>query len=64
MFTSSVGYTARAKHSDLLAADQEWIRTQMRRIGFSNSFTEESVKHYEPQSFATVVKLNLLGFLQ
>ena len=61
---SSVGYTARVGQSDLVAADIEWIRKKMHRIGFSNSFTEESVKYYEPQNFATVVKLNLLGFLQ
>lgn len=46
------------------ASDKEWLRKELLRIGLSKSFTEESLKHYEPKGFNTVVTLNLLGFLQ
>ncbi|WP_413557466.1 lytic murein transglycosylase [Bdellovibrio sp. HCB209] len=56
--------TAWSQTKDLVAADKEWVRTQMKRIGFSNAFTEEAAKYYEPKGFKTVVSLNLMGFLQ
>lgn len=63
IITSNVSFAARTAKPKLIAADSEWVRSQMHRIGFSNAFTEESVEHYEPKSFDKVVTLNLLGFL-
>ena len=50
--------------SNPLSGDKEWLRKELQRIGFSNSFIEESIDNYEPRGFNTVVTLNLLGFLQ
>ncbi len=58
---SSTG--AWARPVNLKAADAEWVQTKLQRLGFSNSFAEESAKYYEPKGFKSVVTLNLLGFL-
>ncbi|WP_413293505.1 lytic murein transglycosylase [Bdellovibrio sp. HCB185ZH] len=52
-----------ARPINLKAADSEWVETKLKRLGFSNSFSEESAKYYEPKGFKSVVTLNLLGFL-
>ncbi len=50
--------------SNPLNGDKVWLQTELRRIGFSNSFTNECIEKYEPKGFNTVVTLNLLGFLK
>ncbi|QLY24129.1 lytic murein transglycosylase [Bdellovibrio sp. KM01] len=55
--------SAWARPVNLKAEDSEWVETKLKRLGFSNSFSEESAKYYEPKGFKSVVKLNLLGFL-
>lgn len=54
----------KAPAAETLKPDTLWLRQELRRMGLSRAFTEESLRHYEPEGFKTVLTLNLLGFLQ
>jgi membrane-bound lytic murein transglycosylase B len=46
-----------------MTANKAWVGAELLKMGLSKSFTAEALENYEPQSFHTVVSLNLLGFL-
>ncbi|MEZ0392425.1 MAG: lytic murein transglycosylase [Pseudobdellovibrionaceae bacterium] len=54
-------------HAELerpLSPDKLWIQKELKKRGFPKKFIQEALNSYEEQGFETVVKLNLLGFLQ
>lgn len=46
-----------------MVADKVWVGQELKRMGLSRGFIEESLQYYEPESFKQTVTLNLLGFL-
>lgn len=52
------------KSKSPLQANAVWVEKELQRMGLSRAFIQESMKHYEPHSFDSVVTLNLLGFLR
>jgi len=54
---------ARPGQAPKMTANKAWAEAELLRMGLSKSFTAETIANYEPQSFHTVVSLNLLGFL-
>lgn len=56
--------TAHAKKKDAdFSANKVWVRKELTRMGLSKSFIDESLKHYDQDTFKMVLTLNLLGFL-
>jgi membrane-bound lytic murein transglycosylase B len=50
--------------SDEFGPNPTWLRKEMKKMGLPAPFVREALQSYEPEGFATVTKLNLLGFLQ
>jgi membrane-bound lytic murein transglycosylase B len=54
----------RPKKDPAFIADKVWLGQELARIQLPKSFITKALANYEPDSFKTVVTLNLLGFLQ
>lgn len=47
-----------------LKPDPRWLKKELTKMGLRKSFIELSLENYQSETFETVMKLNLLGFLQ
>jgi membrane-bound lytic murein transglycosylase B len=67
-FAFSVGGSASAfaktASSPSLTPNKKWLQKELRKMKLSNQFVKLALESYDPKGFETVVKLNLLGFLQ
>jgi membrane-bound lytic murein transglycosylase B len=44
--------------------DAKWLKSELQRMGLPKKFVADAMKDYQSESFETVVRLNLLGFLK
>ncbi|MGZ5279149.1 MAG: lytic murein transglycosylase [Pseudobdellovibrionaceae bacterium] len=44
--------------------DVKWLKSELQRMGLPKGFVADAMKDYHKDSFETVVRLNLLGFLK
>lgn len=61
-----MGFTslAQAQLNTKFQANKIWVQQELTRMKLPKSFIKEALTQYQPESFETVVKLNLLGFLK
>lgn len=46
-----------------ISSDTKWLQKELQSMGLSKNFIADAMKSYQKESFQTVVRLNLLGFL-
>lgn len=55
---------AKSKKAEALTANKAWVGRELQRLRLPPSFIKKAMSTYEPESFKTVLTLNLLGFLK
>lgn len=55
---------AQAQMASKFQADKKWMQQELTKMKLSKNFIKEALENYQPESFESVLKLNLLGFLK
>lgn len=63
IFCLLISVTASAQ-SRQFSPDKQWLRKELKALGHSKEFIKTALDHYQEKTFETVLRLNLLGFLQ
>ncbi|MBC7467036.1 MAG: lytic murein transglycosylase [Bdellovibrio sp.] len=61
-----VGFTslAQAQLASKFQTDKKWMKQELTRMKLPKNFIKDALENYQPESFESVLKLNLLGFLK
>lgn len=47
-----------------VSADRQWVKQELKTMGLPKGFVTDAIQDYQSESFESVLRLNLLGFLK
>lgn len=60
----AIGFASSSYGQGKLSPNLRWVESELQKLGVRKSFIKEALNNYQTDTYETVLKLNLLGFMK